>query len=142
MTNIIILQGRQTGDAQVRSSQNSSTTARMTLAVERNFKKENQPTADFIPCVAFGKTAELLEKHGAKGREWIVEGHIQTGSYENKEGKKVYATNVVIDRLSFIGTKNQNDAATAPTDNAAMEATPAVTAEAPIPEIDENLPFN
>ena len=144
MTNVVILQGRQTADAQVRSSQNGTTNTRITLAVDRNFKKDGQPSADFISCVAFGKTAELLEKYGTKGREWIVEGHIQTGSYENKEGQKVYTTDVVVDRLSFTsGTKKDDTAAPAAADTQTQADTdPAPAVEAPIPEIDEELPFN
>ena len=85
--NKVILVGRTTRDVEVKHGDNESIFARFTLAVDRRFKKlEDEQTADFISCVAFGKIAEFLEKFGKKGVKFIVEGRIQTGSYTNKDG--------------------------------------------------------
>ena len=102
-----ILCGRLTRDPDVRYSQGAKpmAVARGTLAVDRKFKQEGQPTADFINIVAFGKTAEILEKHCHKGTKLIVEGRIQTGSYTNKDGNKVYTTDVVVENLEFAESK-------------------------------------
>lgn len=95
--NKVILVGRTTRDVEVKHGDNESIFARFTLAVDRRFKKlEDEQTADFISCVAFGKIAEFLERFGKKGVKFIVEGHIQTGSYTNKEGVKVYTSDVVV----------------------------------------------
>lgn len=80
--------------------------ARISLAVDRKFKQEGQPTADFINCIAFGKTAEVIEKYVTKGTKIAVVGHIQTGSYTNKDGQKVYTTDVVIDELEFCESRS------------------------------------
>ena len=91
--NKVILMGRLTRDAEVRYSQgeSSSAIARFTLAVDRRFRRNNEDqTADFISCVAFSKTAEFLERFGRKGTKFVLEGHIQTGSYTNKDGQRVY----------------------------------------------------
>ena len=90
--NKAVLVGRLTRDPEVRYSQGDNTTAvaRYTVAVDRRFKKDGDQTADFINCVAFGKTGEFIEKYGRKGTKFVVEGRIQTGSYTNKDGIKVY----------------------------------------------------
>ena len=82
--------------------------ARFTLAVDRRFKQEGQPTADFIRCIAFGKTAEFFERFGRKGTKFLIEGRIQTGSYTNKDGQKVYTTDVVVENTEFGESKNAN----------------------------------
>lgn len=106
--NKTILIGRSTKDADVRYSQGekSMAIARISLAVDRKFKQEGQPTADFINCIAFGKTAEVIEKYVTKGTKIAVCGHIQTGSYTNKDGQKVYTTDVVIDELEFCESRS------------------------------------
>lgn len=105
--NKTVLIGRSTKDADVRYSQGDKpmAIARISLAVDRKFKQEGQPTADFINCIAFGKTAEVIEKYVVKGTKIAVVGHIQTGSYTNKDGQKVYTTDVVIDELEFCESK-------------------------------------
>lgn len=105
--NKVFLCGRMTRDAEVRYSQgdNSSAVARFSLAVDRRFKRDGEDTADFINCVAFGKTGEFLERFGKKGTKFIVEGRIQTGSYTNKDGQKVYTTDVVVEQVEFAETK-------------------------------------
>ena len=79
--------------------------ARYTLAVDRKYKKEGEQSADFIPCVAFGKSAEFVEKYCKKGTKLAVSGRIQTGSYTNREGKKVYTTDVMIEEQEFAESK-------------------------------------
>ena len=111
--NKVILMGRLTRDPEVRYSQGDQATAvaRYTLAVDRRFRRDNdQQTADFIGCVAFGKLGEFAEKYLRKGTKVVVTGRIQTGSYTNKDGQKVYTTDVIVERTSFTGEpKNENN---------------------------------
>lgn len=110
--NKVILMGRLTRDPDIRYSQgeNSLAIARFTLAVDRRFKREgsNDQTADFISCVAFGKTAEFCERYTHQGTKLVVEGRIQTGSYTNKDGVKVYTTEVVVENTEFAESKNSS----------------------------------
>ena len=101
--NKVLLMGRLTRDPEVRYTQGESATsvARYTLAVDRRFKREGEQTADFINCVTFGKGAEFAEKYLKKGLKILVSGRIQTGSYVNQEGNKVYATNVIVEEHYF-----------------------------------------
>ena len=105
--NKVILMGRLTRDAEIRSSQggNPTTIARYTLAVDRRFKRDGDQTADFINCIAFGKSAEFAEKYFHKGTKVVVTGRIQTGSYTNKDGQKVYTTDVVVEDQEFAESK-------------------------------------
>ena len=106
--NKVILLGRMCRDAEVRYSQGDSSTAiaRFSLAVDRRFKRDgDEQTADFINCVAFGNTAEFLEKYGKKGTKFVVEGRIQTGSYTNKDGVRVFTTDVVVESCEFAESK-------------------------------------
>lgn len=113
--NKVILIGRMTKDAEVRYSQGSNmAVAKITLAVDRKFKKDGEPTADFINCTAFGKNAEVIEKYVRKGTKIAVVGHIQTGSYTNKDGNKVYTTDVMVDELEFCESKNNTSNQPAP----------------------------
>ena len=99
--NKVILMGRLTRDAEIRYAQgdNSLAIARFSLAVDRRYSKNaEEQSTDFINCVAFGKIAEFFERFGRKGTKFVVEGRIQTGSYTNKDGQKVYTTDVVADR--------------------------------------------
>lgn len=97
------LTGRLTKDPNTKytSGDNQMCVARFTLAVNRRIKKEGQQDADFISCVAFGKTGEFVEKYAKKGMKFDVVGRIQTGSYEDKDGKKVYTTDVVVEEIEF-----------------------------------------
>lgn len=107
--NKVILMGRLTRDPEVRYSQgeNSMAIARYTLAVDRRFQRNNnEQSADFISCVAFGKNGEFAEKYLHKGTKICVTGRIQTGSYNNKEGQKVYTTEVVVEEHEFAESKN------------------------------------
>ena len=105
--NKVILMGRLTRDAEVRYSQGDSSTAvaRFSLAVDRRFKRDGDQSTDFISCVAFGKTAEFFERFGRKGTKFVTEGRIQTGSYTNKDGQRVYTTDVVVENVEFAESK-------------------------------------
>ena len=94
--NKVVLVGRLTRDPEVRYSQgdNATAVARYTLAVDRRFRRDGEPTADFIPCVIFGRSAEFAEKYFHQGMRVSISGRIQTGSYTNKDGVKVYTTEV------------------------------------------------
>lgn len=108
--NKVILCGRLTRDPEVRYSQNSQqamAVARFTLAVDRKFKRDgDQQTADFISCIAFGKTAEFAEKYCRQGTKLIVEGRWQTGSYTNKDGNKVYTNDCLVESMEFAESKS------------------------------------
>ena len=109
--NKVILMGRLTRDPEVRYTQgdNQMAIARYTLAVDRRFNRGNdENTADFISCVAFGKSGEFAEKYLRKGTKIAVTGRIQTGSYTNKDGVKVYTTEVVVEDQEFAESKNSN----------------------------------
>lgn len=141
--NKVILMGRLTRDPEVRYTQgdNASAVARFSLAVDRRFKKDGEQTVDFISCVAFGKTGEFIEKYGHKGTKFVVEGRIQTGSYTNKDGQKVYTTDVVVEQVEFAKSKASADGNT--TNNTSNPNTPTDTSFMDIPDsIDEELPFN
>ncbi len=102
--NKVILVGRITKDAQVQRG--NSTFCRFNLAVERRFHKEgDELTADFVSCVAFGKTAEFLEKYGMKGTKFVLEGRLQTGRYTNDAGATVFTTDVVVEHMEFAESK-------------------------------------
>ena len=108
--NKVILLGRLTKDPDVRytQSENMLAIARYTLAVDRRFKKEGQPSADFINCVAFGKSAEFAEKYMTKGRLFGVIGRIQTRNYENDKKEKIYVTEIVVDEQYFADSKKDD----------------------------------
>ena len=113
--NRVILCGRLTKDAEITYTQGSNmAVARFTLAVDRRFKQEGQPTADFIRCIAFGKTAEFFERFGRKGTKFLIEGRIQTSSYTNKDGQKVYTTDVVVENTEFCESKNSSGSSAEP----------------------------
>lgn len=103
--NKVILSGRLTADPVIRYSQQNLTIANFTLAVDRVNKTEEQ-TADFIRCTAFGKTADVLEKHCVKGTKILVEGSWQTGSYTNKDGQKINTNDCAVFRIEFLESKS------------------------------------
>lgn len=151
--NKAILMGRLTRDPEVRYSagENALAIARYTLAVDRRFRRDGEATADFINCVAFGRSAEFAEKYFRQGLKIAVTGRIQTGSYTNREGQKVYTTEVVVEDQEFAESKSSSDsyAATHPQQNSApapsMPSPSAASADGfmNIPDgIDEELPFN
>ena len=150
--NKVILMGRLTRDPEVRYSQggeNPLAIARFTLAVDRRFKRDGEATADFINCVAFGRQAEHAERFYRQGLKVVITGRIQTGSYTNKDGVKVYTTDIVVEEQEFAESKAVSDAnaggfRAAPTPAPA----PAPVSDAGdgfmnIPDgIDEELPFS
>lgn len=107
--NSVILIGRIARDPELRTTQNQMQVCRFSVAVNRRQRQqEGQPTADFISCVAFAKTATNISIYFRKGSRIGVEGHIQTGSYTDKDGKKVYTTDVIVDQFDFIDTKSES----------------------------------
>ena len=111
--NKVILIGRLTKDPDIRYTQGQKPVciARYTLAVDRRYKRENEPTADFISCVSFGKGGEFVEKYLKKGTKIAITGRIQTGSYNDRSGQKVYYTEVVVEEQEFAESKQNNNAA-------------------------------
>lgn len=108
--NKAILTGRLTGDPEVRITTTGKSVATYTLAVDRRFKQEGQPEADFLKCIVWNKSAEFAAKHFTKGMKVNVVGSIQTRSYEDKDGKKVYVTEIVVDEQEFGESKKQDAA--------------------------------
>ena len=140
--NSVQLVGRFTRDPEVRYSDGGSTIARFSLAVDRRFKSENGPTADFPNCVAFGKTAEFIERYFRKGMRIGVQGRIQTGSYTNQDGNKVYTTDVVIESCEFVENKNTQQNSDE-NEGFGGRGEPSADGFINIPDgIDEELPFN
>lgn len=107
--NNVSLVGRLTRDPEVRYTDGGLSIARFSVAVDRRFKKDGQPTADFPNIVAFGKTAEFIEKYFHKGQRIGLTGRIQTGSYEKEDGTKVYTTDVVAENVEFVESKNSSE---------------------------------
>ena len=108
--NKVILLGRLVRDPEVRTTQNNTMVVSFSLAVNRRFKQEGQPDADFINAVAWNKTAEFVAKYFTKGQQVAVVGRIQTRNYDNSEGKKVYVTEVVAEEVYFADSKKDNNA--------------------------------
>lgn len=133
--NKTLLVGRATKDPDIRYTQSEQpmTIARFNLAVDRRFKKEGEQSADFISCVAFGKTAEFIEKYVFKGTKIAVEGRIQTGSYTNNDGNKVYTTDVVVEQVEFAGAKTDSKSAAKESNDDFMNVADGLD--------DEGLPF-
>ena len=152
--NKVILMGRLPRDpsisyTQANSAQESTCVARYALAVDRRFNRDGERKADFISCVAFGRQAEFAEKYLRKGTKIAITGRIQTGSYTNRDGQKVYTTEVVVEDQEFAESKASSDsyAASHPRTSApeASMPNPGTAAEGfmNIPDgIDEELPFN
>lgn len=139
--NNVQLVGRFTKDPEVRYSDGGTTVARFTVAVDRRFRKEGQQEADFISCVAFGKTAEFIEKWFHKGERIGLTGHIQTGSYTNQEGQKIYTTDVIADNVEFVESKGSSEGSQG---SSRPEPSGAGDGFMNIPDDvgDEGLPFN
>ena len=112
--NKVILSGRLTRDVESKTASNGTAIAQFNLAVDRQFKKDGQPSADFISCTSFGKTAEFIEKYFHKGSKILVIGNWQTGSYKNKDGQTVYTNNCVVEIVEFGETRGGNNEQNAP----------------------------
>lgn len=141
--NKVILMGRLTRDPEVRYSQGAEpmAVARYTLAVDRRGRRdENGQNADFISCVAFARNAEFAEKYFRKGTKIAITGRIQTGSYNDREGRKVYTTDVVVEDQEFAESKSSQNGGNT---QAPPEQSNAGDGFMNIPDgIDEELPFN
>lgn len=132
MLNKVILIGRMCSDPEVRYSQPTNTAiARYRLAVDRKYKRDGEPDADFINCLCFGKSAEFVEKYLKKGTKIAVTGRIQTGSYKNKDGNMVYTTDIVVEEHEFCESSRNNEQPSASTNDGF----------ASYPDLDEELPF-
>jgi single-strand DNA-binding protein len=158
--NKVILMGRLTRDPDIRYSagENSTAVARYTLAVDRRFRRDSDQgqSADFISCVAFGRSAEFAEKYFHQGIKIVVTGRIQTGSYTNRDGNKVYTTDVVVEDQEFAESRNagaDSGAGFQASYHQPSYQQPAAAAPSPAPAsadgfmnipdgIDEELPFN
>ena len=128
--NLVIIMGRLTKDPETRTN-SGTTVSRYTLAVDRRFKSsKSEQTADFINCIAFGRQAEFAEQYLHKGTKMLITGRIQTGSYTNKDGQRVYTTEVVVDSAEFAESKTTSVAHNSgeianPTDTVPVYSTPA-----------------
>ncbi len=147
--NKVILMGRLTRDPEVRYSQGSNQTAvaRFSIAVDRRFKREGQPDADFFNCTSFGRQAEFVERYLRKGTKILVSGNIQNDNYTNKDGQMVYSVRIMVDEIEFAESKNASGG-----DNSGYAGGNSYSRPEPsgagdgfmnIPDgIDEELPFN
>ena len=146
--NKVVLVGRLTRDPEVRYSQGESATAvaRYTVAVDRRFKRDGEPTADFLPCVVFGRSAEFAGQYFRQGMRVAISGRLQTGSYTNKDGIKVYTTDIMVEDQEFAESRGESEANRGSFQSAAPAAAPSADAGdgfMNIPDgIDEELPFN
>lgn len=145
--NKVVLMGRLTRDPEVRYTQGEMAVGRYTLAVDRRFKRDGEATADFINCVAFGKQAEFAERYFRQGLKVIISGRIQTGSYTNREGRKVYTTDVVVEEQDFAESKGDSSRASGTAAGEAPRAAGELTEDEDgfmnIPEgIEEEMPFS
>lgn len=146
--NKVILMGRLTREPEVRYSQGASQTAvaRFTLAVDRRFKREGEPTADFFDCTAFGRQAEFIERYLHKGVRVVVCGSIQNNNYTNRDGQMVYSVRIVVDEVEFAESKSASGTG----EGGYAAPTPARTPNTSVNDgfmnipdgIDEELPFN
>ena len=134
--NKIILLGRLTRDPEVRYSQGEKTTAiaSFSVAVNRKFKREGEPEADFFNCTAFGKQAEFVEKYLKKGTKVLLTGRVQNDNYTNKEGQKVYSVRIMIEEIEFAESKGSAEPGTQPTQ-------PQFNPDGFMNITDEELPF-
>ncbi|MCM1494661.1 MAG: single-stranded DNA-binding protein [Bacteroides sp.] len=147
--NKVIMMGRLTRDPEVRYSQGASQTAiaRFSLAVDRRWKREGEPDADFFNCTVFGRQADFVEKYLRQGTKVVITGRIQNDNYTNKEGQKVYSVQIIVDEIEFAESKNAAaSSAGAPAYQADSRPSPSQAAGdgfMSIPDgAEEELPFN
>lgn len=146
MINNVVLTGRLTKDADLRYTSNGIAVANFTVAVNRKFKKDGQPEADFINCVIWRNGAEALANHTRKGSLIGVEGNIQTRSYDNDDGKRVYITEVVVKDFTFLESKGSSESVTAKNETKEKypnfgNKDPFDKSSQPIDISDDDLPF-
>ena len=142
--NRVILMGRLSKDIELRHSQDGKTAiARTNIAVDRKIKREGEPDADFFNLVAFGKTAEFLEKYFKKGMKLAIVGRIENDNYTDKDGRKVYGTRVVVEECDFCESKGNSSPSAEKTQNNAPQSARKAEGFMNVPDgIDEELPFN
>lgn len=142
--NKVILTGRLSKEIELRYSANgSNAVARTSIAVQRRFKRDGDPEADFFNLVAFGKQAEFLEKYFTKGKMIAIVGHIENDNYTNKDGQKVFGTRITVEECDFCEGKNESAMVNAkPQNNASGEAGKAEGFMNVPDGMDEELPFN
>ena len=144
MINRVVLVGRLTRDPELRKTQSGTSVCSFTMAVGRRVSTQGQPDADFINCVAFGRSAEFAEKYLKQGTKIVATGRIQTGSYTNKDGNKVYTTDVVIEDQEFAESKGSSSSDGGSYQPAGRPSPANASAEGfmSIPEgIEDDLPF-
>lgn len=136
--NSVDISGRMIREPEIRyATANNMAVAKFNVAVNRPFKRDGQANADFINCVAFGKTAEFVEKYGRKGVKFEIHGRWQTGSYKNKDGQTVYTNDCLVEQIEFSESKNSNSGGN---DSPSTQENDGFMN---IPDgIDEELPFN
>ena len=146
--NIVILTGRLCADVELKHTASGTAVASYRLAVERRFKREGQPDADFFNCVTWGKNAEFASNHLRKGVKIAVEGELQSRTYEDKDGKTVYVTEIIVDRHEFCEKKSESSGGNSYGGNTGPGSVPAsepFTAQSSgfeeIPASDDDLPF-
>lgn len=143
--NRCIFIGRLTRDPEVRYSQgaNATAVARFSLAVDRKFKREGEPEADFFNCTCFGKTAERAEKYLKQGTKIAIDGRVENDNYTNKDGQKVYGTRILVEEWEFCESKDKSSTTEQkPQNNASGEAGKAEGFMNVPDGLDEELPFN
>ncbi|MDA3849316.1 single-stranded DNA-binding protein [Lactobacillus delbrueckii] len=142
MTNIAVLIGRPTKDIELRTTQSGISFASFTLAVDKDSSKQKDE-ADFVPCVAWNRTAEILSQYAGKGRLICVEGRIQTRNYDNKEGQRVYATEVVAERVKLLpsGQKVQNGSQSVSSSQQGNYAGSGVNGQQASPQLENNSSY-
>lgn len=138
--NKVEMLGHLCGDPETRYTQgdNPMCIARFSLAVNRRFKREGQPDADFFNCTAFGKTGEFIEKYFKKGSAIALVGSLQNDNYTNKDGQKVYGMQIIIDEVDFAGAKASSES------GSAEQKAPAAKSDdgfMPVPDVTDELPF-
>lgn len=142
--NSVQLIGRLTRDPEVRYSNGETAiaVARFTVAVDRRLKRDSENNADFINCIAFGKTGEVVEKYFRKGQKIALNGRIQTGNYVNNEGQKVYTTDVIAENIEFVESKNSSSGYDSNSRPDPSQASADGFMNIPDSVDDEGLPFN
>lgn len=145
--NKVIMMGRLTRDPEIRYSQgaNATAVARFSIAIDRRFKREGEPDADFFNCVAFGKTAEFVEKYLKQGTKVALTGRVENDNYTNKDGQKVYGTRICVEECEFAESKGNSSNETEKTQNTAKSEARHEPGEGfmNIPDgLEEELPFN
>ena len=143
--NKVILMGRLTRDPEVRYSQGATPTAvaRFSVAVDRRFKRDGEPDADFFNCTCFGKQGEFVEKYLHKGTKVVLSGRIQNDNYTNRDGQKVTAVQIIAEEIEFAESKNASSGRSESSEPQGRPSNPVSDGFMNLPDnMDEELPFN